>query len=72
MTDDRAMTSDPDPAETVAEVFVEAAESPVAGGRWEILDDDTVRYIRVNGEVVTPAMVSASTLRTSPTWCRVP
>jgi hypothetical protein len=26
----------------------------------------------VNDEVVTPAIVSASTLRTSPTWCRVP
>jgi hypothetical protein len=45
MTNDRTMTSDTDPTKTVAGVFVEAVESPVAGGRWEILDDDTVRYI---------------------------
>jgi hypothetical protein len=64
------LRSDPDGEVTVVDVFVEAAASPVAGGRWEILADETVRYIRPNGEVVKPAVVTASTLRDSPTWRR--
>jgi hypothetical protein len=45
-------------AETVAlEVYVEA-HRPIAGGRWEILPDDTVRYIRPNGQTVQPAIIA--------------
>lgn len=53
-------------------VYVGASESPITGGRWEVLADDTVRYVRPNGRIEQPAIVSASTLRTSPTWHRLP
>jgi hypothetical protein len=71
MSNSIATMSNPEADATVVDVFVEVSASPIAGGRWEILSDDTVRYVRVNGEVVTPAIVSASTLRSSPTWHRV-
>lgn len=52
-------------------MYVEAADPPIAGGRWEILTKDVVRYVRPGGEVVQPAIVSADTLRTSSTWRQV-
>lgn len=54
----------------VVEVYEEAGP-PIAGGQWEVLADDTVRYIRRDGRIEQPAIIPASTLRTSPTWCQV-
>jgi hypothetical protein len=68
MTDDAAP---PTESVQIREVYREASDQPIAGGRWEILADDTVRYVRPSGEVSVPAMVSASTLRSSSSWHRV-
>ncbi len=70
VTDDDADVRSTDSVE-IREVYREAADPPIAGGRWEVLADDTVRYVRPAGEIVRPAVVSASTLRSSPTWRRV-
>ncbi len=43
----------------------------IADGRWEVLADDTVQYVRPSGEIVRPAVVAASTSRGSPAWRRV-
>lgn len=56
---------------TGAEVYVETAAEPVAGGTWYIHPDDTVTYERPNGERV-PSTIGAETLRTRPTWKRRP
>lgn len=45
MTETAGPATGADVAEAV-EVFVEAAGSPIAGGRWEILADDVVRSLR--------------------------
>ena len=68
MTDDDVCSTD---SVEIREVYREAADPPIAGGRWEVLADDTVRYVRPAGEIVRPAVVSASMLRSSPTWRRV-
>jgi hypothetical protein len=56
----------------VVETYVEADDHPIAGGHWEILADDSVRYVRQSGQIVHPAVIPASTLRSSPSWRRVP
>ncbi|MBF6314028.1 hypothetical protein [Nocardia farcinica] len=52
-----------------AEVYIEAAPVPRAGGRWLIFPDDTVYYLRPTG-VRTASTVPAHLLRTSPVWRR--
>ena len=69
VTDDDDAPQSADSGEIRA-VYREAADSPIAGGRWEVLADDTVQYVRPSGEIVRPAVVSAATLRDSPTWRR--
>jgi len=59
----------PNSAEVV-EVYEEDGR-PIAGGRWEVLIDESVQYVRPSGQVVAPAVVSLDTLRSSPTWRRV-
>lgn len=54
-----------------AEQYVEAADRPIAGGRWFILAGDEVVYQRPGGEYVRDAVVRAVDLRSSPTWRRV-
>src|SRR4051812_38712433 len=65
MTDDDVWA--PEPVEVI-ETYVEAHDRPIAGGRWEVLADDSVRYVRQSGQVVHPAVVPVSTLRDSPSW----
>lgn len=57
------------PAEALAaaEVFVEAADRPIAGGRWHIVPGEVVWYERPSGEF-NRAVIAAHTLRSSPTW----
>ena len=69
MTDDDVS---PPGLREVVETYVEARDRPVAGGRWEVLADDSVRYVRPSGQIVHPAVIPASTLRTSLSWRRVP
>jgi hypothetical protein len=63
-----------------AEVYVEAGDRPVAGGRWHIVPNpdtapagqpELVVYQRPNGKYAYKSMVTAHDLRTSPTWTSV-
>ncbi|MBF6422890.1 hypothetical protein IU436_29785 [Nocardia farcinica] len=54
---------------TNAEVYIETADEPIAGGTWYIQPDDTVIYERPNGERVA-ATIAADTLRSRPAWKR--
>ena len=69
--------SDQEPDTTGATVYVEAGDRPIAGGRWYVLPagedgSERVIYERPTGEFADPAVVSADTLRTSPTWRPLP
>ncbi|WP_020670146.1 hypothetical protein [Amycolatopsis nigrescens] len=66
--------TDPRPASLDGlEIYVEAAEFPIAGGRWGIrAADQAVFYERRPGTAPEPAMVSAETLRSSRgSWTRL-
>ena len=63
-------TQDQSTEAVVVEVYEEAGP-PIAGGQWEVLADDRVRYVRRDGRIEPPAIIPASTLRTSPTGCQV-
>ncbi|WP_228839008.1 hypothetical protein [Nocardia amamiensis] len=52
---------------TVVEIYVEASDTPIAGGRWLIATDATVIYERPTG-VLVASTVPASLLRHSPSW----
>ncbi|MBC7299481.1 hypothetical protein [Nocardia salmonicida] len=54
---------------TGAEVYVETADPPVAGGAWYIQPDNTVVYERPNGER-GKSTIAAETLRSRPAWKR--
>lgn len=51
-----------------AEIYVETADPPVAGGRWYVLSDDTVFYQRRDGGFNPTTVVPAATLRTNLSW----
>ncbi|UGT58919.1 hypothetical protein [Nocardia asteroides] len=59
-------TTDP----STAEVYEESAETPVAGGRWYVVDDETVLYQRPGATEHEPSTIRAATLRGSSTWRR--
>ena len=54
-----------------AEVYVEAAERPVAGGTWYVLPDDRVIYQRPNGAFELKPVITADALRSQSTWKKV-
>lgn len=57
---------------TGAEVYVETAERPVAGGRWYVWPNThKVIYQRPTGNFESKSMVAAHTLRSSASWTRV-
>jgi hypothetical protein len=57
---------------TGAEIYVEASDRPIAGGRWYVLPDDTVAYQPPDGPL-RPASTPAATLRSDTTgWKRLP
>ncbi len=63
------MEQDGIPDLTGAEVFVEAAKDPIAGGRWYILaSNGEVVYQRPSGEYDRNPVVKTHDLRSSPTW----
>lgn len=78
MSQGEAMTQEDVPDLTGAEVYAEAGDRPVAGGRWHVLPDrgdgtgDRVIYQRPDGRFELKAVVNAETLRSSPTWRRLP
>ncbi len=51
----------------VVEIYVEASDTPIAGGRWLIARDSTVIYERPTG-VRVASTVPASLPRHSPSW----
>jgi hypothetical protein len=55
---------------TGAVIYVEANSPSIAQGRWHILPDDIVYFERDSGEI-TKSLISASTLRHSPTWTMI-
>lgn len=56
-----------------AEQYVEAGGRHVAGGRWFILQgSNRVIYQRSNGQFELRPVVDAASLRSSPTWRRLP
>jgi hypothetical protein len=72
--------SDESPVDlTGAEVYVEAGDHPVAGGRWyvprpDLIPDDQpdlVSYQRQSGIFTFRSMITAQDLRTKSTWRRV-
>ncbi len=56
---------------SAAEVYEESAETPVAGGRWFVVDDDTVIYERPGAHERERSTISAASLRGSSTWRRI-
>lgn len=55
---------------TGAEIYIETQDPPIAGGRWYVLPDDTVLYQRPDGGFNPTVVLTASTLRSSPSWRR--
>lgn len=58
------------PEQTGTVIYVEATSPSIAQGRWHILPDDTVYFERDTGEI-TESLISAGTLRHSPTWTMI-
>ncbi|WP_216917404.1 hypothetical protein [Nocardia noduli] len=57
-----------DPA---AEIYVEARDTPIAGGRWHVHPDDTVLYERPGSDEREPSTISADLIRSSQSWKRL-
>ena len=72
-------TDEPPVDLTGAEVYVEAGERPIAGGRWYIPrpedvpadQPDLAVHQRPNGKYSYKSMFSATSLRTNPTFRRI-
>ncbi|WP_331758741.1 hypothetical protein OG225_41175 (plasmid) [Nocardia sp. NBC_01377] len=55
-----------------AHIYVEVRETPIAGGRWYVLPDDSVLYERPATGVLEPSTISAELIRSSSSWTQLP
>jgi len=55
---------------TSAKIYIETAR-PDTGDKWFVLPDDTVLYQRRPDGELQSALISAHTLKSSPTWSTV-